>query len=421
MRATRRHLLRTLMVVLPLVFSAADWTQFRGPDGSGIAAVQGLPTTWDTAKGIVWKTPLPGYGASSPMIFGDRVYLTYYTGYGLNQDDPGNESALRQHVLCVNLADGQTLWDKSLEPTGPVHEYRGFQALHGYASSTLTTDGQSLYNFFGRSGVGAMSLDGAPQWRTSVGEKTHGWGSGTSPVLYKNLVIVNASVESGSLVAIDKTTGSEAWRAGGINAAWSTPVLVRTPSGSTEVIVSVKGQLQAFDPDTGKKLWWCESFDDYVCPSAIAHDGVVYAIGARKNSAVAVRAGGRGDVTETHRLWKIRKGSNVSSPLYHDGHLYWVHETRGTAYCVDAKTGATVYEERMTPRPGRIYASPVMADGKIYVVSREKGTFILAARPEFELLAHVPPLDESIFNGSPAVTDGKLLIRSDKFLYCIGQ
>ena len=99
MRATRRHLLRTLMVVLPLVFSAADWTQFRGPDGSGIAAVQGLPTTWDTAKGIVWKTPLPGYGASSPMILGDRAYLTYYTGYGLNQDDPGNESALRQHVL----------------------------------------------------------------------------------------------------------------------------------------------------------------------------------------------------------------------------------------------------------------------------------------------------------------------------------
>ena len=122
--------------------------------------------------------------------------------------------------------------------------------------------------------------------------------------------------------------------------------------------------------------------------------------------AVAVRLGGRGDVTETHKLWEVNKGSNVSSPIYHDGHLYYVHEKNGIAYCVNAVSNKVVYEERIEPRPGLIYASPVLVDGKIYLVSREEGTFVLAAKPEYELIAHNEPLDESVFNGSPAVADG---------------
>ena len=205
-----------------------------------------------------------------------------------------------------------------------------------------------------------------------------------------------------------------------MNRSWNTPLLVETSGGSTELIVNIKNQLLAFEPTTGEKLWWCEGFDDYICPSAIAHDGIVYAIGARKSSAMAVKTGGRGDVTDTHLLWKIGKGSNVSSPVYHDGHLYWVHQDRGTAYCVDAKSGDILYEKRISPRPGKIYASPVLVGGKIYVVTRNKGVFVLAAKPEFELLAHNEPLDDSIFNGSPAIADGKMLIRSDRYLYCIG-
>ncbi len=401
---------------------AADWPQFRGPDGSGVTHdARGVPTEWSPTDNIVWKTPMPGYGASSPIVLGDRAYLTCYSGYGLNEDEPGDETALKRHLLCVDLANGQVVWQHTFKPTEPIHEYQGFQALHGYASSTLATDGESLFYFFGSSGAGAVSLAGKPLWQTSVGTKTHNWGSGTSPVLAGDLVILNASVESGALVGLDKRTGQQVWRAEGIDDSWNTPVLVEVPGASAELVVSIKNRLRAFDPATGEELWTCDSFKDYVCPSPIAHDGIVYAIGARKGSALAVAAGGRGDVTETRRKWLINKGSNVSSPIYHQGYLYWVHEQQGTAFCADAKTGEVVYKKRIKPRPGRIYASPVIADGKIYIVSREKGTYVLAARPEFELLAHNGPLDESIFNGSPAIAGNRLLIRSNQCLYCLGQ
>ncbi|HXT58809.1 MAG TPA: PQQ-binding-like beta-propeller repeat protein, partial [Pirellulales bacterium] len=167
--------------------------------------------------------------------------------------------------------------------------------------------------------------------------------------------------------------------------------------------------------------WHCSGIEDYVCPSVIAHDGVVYAIGGRGKPGVAVPAGGEGDVSDKI-LWKTPKGSNVSSPVYHDGYLFWVSESKGVAYCIDAKTGEAVYEERIEPRPDRIYASPVAADGKIYYVSRDKGVYVLAAKPEYELLAHnVIAGDPSIFNASPAVSDGQLLLRSDTHLYCIGK
>ena len=186
--------------------------------------------------------------------------------------------------------------------------------------------------------------------------------------------------------------------------------------------MSIKNRCAPSTRRPGQELWTCNSFKDYVCPSPIAHDGVVYAIGARKNSALAVEAGGRGDVTETHRKWLINKGSNVSSPVYHEGYLYWVHEKQGTAFCADAKTGESgLSESESRLDPARIYASPVIADGKIYIVSREKGAYVLAARPEFELLAHNGPLDESIFNGSPAIAGNRLLLRSDQWLYCLGQ
>ena len=154
----------------------------------------------------------------------------------------------------------------------------------------------------------------------------------------------------------------------------------------------------------------------------VTEGDVAYVIGARRATAIAVRAGGRGDVTATHKLWEINKGSNVSSPVVHGGHLYWAHDSRGSVYCVDAKTGKDVYEERLNPRPGRIYASPLAADGKLYYVSRDAGVFVVAAKPEFELLAHNKiETDASIFNGSPAVADGRLLLRSDRALYCIGK
>src|SRR5262249_18390807 len=154
---------------------------------------------------------------------------------------------------------------------------------------------------------------------------------------------------------------------------------------------------------SGEELWHCEGIRDYVCPSVIAHQGVVYAIGGRSGTAVAVRAGGKGDVSRTHVRWRINRGSNVSSPVYHDGHLYWTNESRGIAYCVRAEDGKIIYEQRLKPAPDLIYASPVLADGKLYIVSRTTGTYVIEAAPAFKLLAHNAfASDASVFNASPA-------------------
>ncbi|RMF91058.1 MAG: serine/threonine protein kinase, partial [Planctomycetota bacterium] len=339
-----------------------------------------------------------------------------YSGYGLDQDDPGNPSDLVRHLLSLDLANGAIQWDLQFPSQGTEKPYQGFQALHGYASSTPVSDGTHVFAFFGRDGVVAATLDGKQVWRTSVGTDTHSWGSAASPVLFQDLVIVNASVESGALVALNKSDGKQAWRFEGIRQAWSSPILVPLADGRTELVVSHRGELIGLDPKSGKKLWNCDFIQDYICPTPVAHDGIVYAIGGRRNQAIAVRAGGQGDVTETHRLWEARAGSNVSSPVYFDGHLYFLNESRGMAYCVDATSGNIVYQERLTPRPGTIYASPVVAGGRIYAVSRENGAFVLAAKPEFELIQHNEPLDESIFNGSPAVSGNRMILRSDQFV-----
>jgi outer membrane protein assembly factor BamB len=406
------------IVVLSASWSwAANWPQFRGPGGNGTASDRNLPVRWSATENVAWKTDLPGHGTSSPIVWEDKIFLTCYSGYGLDESDPGDETRLVRHLVCLARDGGKILWTADVPAELPEQEYQGFQALHGFASSTPATDGQSVYTFFGKSGVMAFDFNGKELWKTDVGQKTHNWGSATSPVLFGDLVIVNASVESGDLVALNKANGGEVWRARGMRSAWNTPVLVDV-AGKQELAISIKGAILGFDPATGKELWRSEGIDDYICPSVVAEKGIVYAIGGRKNMALAVRAGGRGDVTNSHLLWTAQAGSNVSSPVVHQGHLYWVSD-RGIAYCLNTKNGDIVYQERLS-NPGRVYASVTVGDGKLYAVTRERGTFVLAAKPEFELLAENQLGDDSIFNGSPSVSNGQLLLRSDRALYCIG-
>ncbi len=394
--------------------TAADWPQFRGPGGQGVTSDTNLPLVWSESENVVWKTELPGYGASSPIALGDRLYVTCYSGYGLDRENPGRMEDLTLHVICLT-SDGAIVWDQHVQPKLPESER---VRDHGYAAATPATDGEFLYVFFGKTGVLKFDLDGNQLWQADVGDRTHGWGSGTSPVLYKNLVIVNASVESGSLVAIDKETGAEVWRTGGMDASWNTPHLVDVGGGKQELVVSVKDKILAFDPATGAPLWNCDGIPDYVCPSIVSQDGVVYVIGGRTSRAIAVRAGGRGDVTDTHRLWEAKAGANVVSPVIHDGHLYWVSDRNTIAYCVRLADGEVIYAERFRGQP---YASALAGDGKLYVVTRNGGTYVLAAKPQFEQLAHNRLDDRSTFNASPIVADGKLYLRSDKYLYCIGN
>ena len=411
--------LRILGVVVVWLFSraapcaAGDWPQFRGPGGLGVADASGLPTTWDADSNLAWKVSLPGPGASSPIVLGDRIYVTCYSGYGTFPETFGKMEDLTLHLLCLGR-DGKTIWQKDIAPKLPEQdEVRD----HGYAAATPATDGKHLYVFFGKSGVFKFDLNGKQIWAADVGSGLHRWGCGTSPVLYKNLVIVNASVESGSLVAIDKETGKEAWREAGMERSWNTPHLVALPGGKTEVVVSVEGTLLAFDPDSGTQLWRCEGIQDYVCPSVISLDGVIYAAGARNSRVIAVRAGGRGDVTKTRRLWEARAGANVSSPVIRDGYLYGVSDRNKTAYCLRLSDGKVMFK---TSFPGQPYASALLADDKIYIVTRYDGTFVMAAEPEYKQLAHNTLGDDSTFNASPIAAHNRLYLRSDRFLYCIG-
>ena len=294
--------------------------------------------------------------------------------------------------------------------------------MHGFASSTPVVDKTGIYVFYGATGVFAFDHDGTKRWGTECGTGTHVFGAGVSPLLYENLVIVNASVESQDLIALDKADGKEVWRRSDIDMSWNTPAIYTTPQGATELAISVKGSILGLDPRNGEPIWNCEGIKDYICPSIIEVDGTLFAGGGRSSKTLAIRPGGTGDVTDTHVLWKLSKGSNVSSPVYHNGHIYWAQEKGGTVYCANATTGELVYSERLTPDPGRIYASPLLANGKLYYVSRMNGTYVVAAEPEFKLLTHdTMDGDDGIFNASPVpVTGGDVLLRSDRFLYRLG-
>ena len=420
----RDHGKETCLVLafVSLTFLGADWPSFRGPDSTATSLESKTPTYWSKMAGVKWKEALPGAGGSSPIVWGDKVIVTCYSGYGLDEDEPGDPEDLRIQLLCFQVDDGELIWARELEPRMPEQDYRGFLALHGYASNTPATDGERIYVFAGQTGAFAFTMAGKPVWKADVGADLDKWGSATSVVLYDDLVIINASVESGAIVALNKGDGSEAWRFEGIERSWSTPVVATSKDGREELVVSMEGKAYGLAPSSGEKLWECESVDDYVCPSVIAHDGVAYITGGRKPFCMALRLGGSGDVTSSHVVWEIKATPKVATPLYHDGRLYWV-DNRGKAVCVDAASGDAVYEEKLEieGRGDKVYASLVLGGGQLYAVTRQSGVIVLKAGSEFEEVTRNDLGDSSVFNATPAVAGDRLVLRSDRYLYCLGE
>jgi len=447
------------LVVCSLGFVASharadDWPQFRGPQGKGDVAVAG-PATWGPGSNILWQVKLPGPGASSPIILGNKLFVTSYSGFAVQADNPGSKDKLVRHLSCLDAVTGNEIWKKDLHTQSPEAPYQGFMTQHGYASNTPATDGKQVFVFLGTGGVVAFDLDGNEKWKKSVGTGTDGWGSGSSLVLHDSLVIVNAAIESDAVIALRKDNGQQEWKFAVSHRSWSTPALVQVEGGKTELVISSQGKISGVDPTTGKELWHCDGIADYVCPSVPPGNGVAFVAGGRQSQVIAVRCGGSGDVDKTHVLWKQRVGGNVTTPVLHEDHLFGVSD-RGIAYCVNAKTGAKVYEQRLEsakadvkpaafqPPPGRgrgrgfggpggpggrggfgggiqLYASAVVAGDLVYAVSRSQGTFVIAAEPEFKLVSQNKlPDDATNFDGTPAIVDGKLYLRSNDSLYCIG-
>ena len=431
---------------------SADWPRFRGENGTGIATDAGsLPTKWSPTENLKWKVALPGPGSSSPIVVGDKVFVTCWSGYGTDRQAPGDQSQLRRHLVCLDRETGTTLWDKSIEPVLPEDDYRGMFTQHGYASHTPTSDGQRVYAYFGKTGAMAFDMDGNVLWQTKLGTESdpRGWGSASSPILYKNLVIVTASAESEALVALDKETGGEVWRqeAAGFSGTWGTPILVPVDDQRTDLVIGVPFEIWALNPDTGKLQWYCEAMDtDSFCSSVVTDGGVIYAIEGRNGGSIALRAGGKDDVTKSHVVWTGRHTNRIATPLVVDGRIYFF--ANGVANCLDTATAKEIYKARLggsdtdvqgssqaasgprgsagPARRGRggpmsgDYASPILADGKIYYVARSGMVYVLKPGDQFEQLAvNRMTSDTEDFSATPAADDGSLFFRSDKHLYCV--
>ena len=429
------RLLSTISVVCLLslvnVGHGEDWPRFRGPNASGIRNDADIPITWGDNKNLTWKIPLPGPGSSSPIVVDGKVFVTCYSGYGVS--GAGEQKDLKRHLVCVDAKTGKVTWERTVAAVLPEDTYRGFITHHGYASHTPASDGQRVYAFFGKTGVIAFDLTGEKLWQTSVGtgSGTRGWGTAASPIVYKNLVIVNASAESQAIYALDSKTGDVVWKVqpSGLASCWGTPVLADTEAGAKELVLAVPNAVWGMDPNTGKRLWTAKAdVGQFVCPSAITHGNVVYACGGRgrgDGALVAIKTGGRGEVTNTHVLWTCEQNTPVPTPLFFEDRLYCFSDS-GSLFCVDAITGKANYSERLLRGGGggnrAVYASMIATKGKLIAVSRMHGAYVVAPGATYKNLAiNRFAQDSSAFHGTPAISDHRMYLRSNEFLYCIQE
>jgi outer membrane protein assembly factor BamB len=418
--------------------AAGNWPQWRGPDGSGISTEKNLPAEWSTTKNIKWKTSIDGRGHSSPIVWENKIFVTTAIEgdvvpgakaptHMMGDKEfvhPDSVGANKKHtfkVIAVNRDTGKILWQATAFEGTP---YDDRHRKSSYAASTPATDGKLVFAFFGSEGIYAYDFNGKLAWKADLGKMgTVGMGTGTSPILFENLVIVQCDEENGTasfIVALDKKTGKEVWKTPRkVQVSWSTPLLIKTAKRA-ELITSGTESIVSYDPATGKELWTHKGVESNAIPSPVANSEFVYLVaGYPAKIAMAIRLGGSGDLTGTPNVpWKYPKGTAyVPSPILYGDYLYLTTD-RGILTCIDAKTGEVKYEGGRIPIPATFTASPVAFDGKILMTSEDGDTFIVKAGPKHEVIG-TNSVGEPVY-ASPAIADGRIYIRGEKNLYAIG-
>jgi outer membrane protein assembly factor BamB len=393
---------------------ASNWPRFRGGNGTGIAADKDVPVEWNDSSGVLWRTALPGTGNSSPIVWGQHIFLQAATA-------DGRERLL----LCLNAADGKVLWSRSV-PASPAK----INPMNSLASSTPATDGVRVYVMFWDGQdilLHAYNIDGTLIWKRNLGRFTSQHGAGTSPIVYEGRVfLANDQDGKAALVALDAKTGKTIWQVERrpFRACYSTPFVLQRPGGGSEIVACSTTAISGYNPETGAQNWtWSWTFTTKrplrTTSSAIFSPGMIFASsgdGSGDRHMVALNLQTNGGDTKASLAWQNKRDfPYVPTMLVRGDHVYSVNDV-GVAGCHVAKTGAEVWTERLG---GSMSASPILVDGKVYAVSEQGDVYVFEAAPTFKLLAK-NPTGEPV-KATPAVADSRLFIRGQNHLFCIGK
>ena len=386
--------------------SAQYWPRWRGPSGQGIVTSSNYPDRWNATENVLWRTGLSGRGNSSPIVWGDYIILT-----------TGRDAGRQLFVQAYRRSNGTLRWETEVAPGRPERVH----SKNGPASATPTTDGKQIFASLGGRGIVSLDFDGNILWHSEIGSINNYHGPAGSPLLYEDLLIIYQDQRGGGFVAAyDTATGNQVWRtARSASVGWGSPIAIRV-GDHDELIVSSQNTVNAYNPKTGDELWHCGGNLFEVIPTPVVEAGLIFCASGRAGPTLAIRPGGRGDITDTHIAWSTSRGSPfIPSPVAYDGYLYTVNDMSSIITCFDAATGTVMWQQRLgrAIREG-ISASPVVVDNKVFVTSDEGVTFVLKAGPEFELL-HTNDIGAQTL-ASPALVDGIWYIRTVDELIAIG-